>query len=460
MKPLISGATQSGLDPSAVDRAVHAEERLLQAAYLDPVTNLYSRRLISAIIEEQIVRARRDARPFAVVDIDLERFRLINTTFGANFGDSVLREVAARLSRHIGDADSIARVAADEFLLVLPGRVRGIALDRVLSVLLQDLTKHPLTIDGQEIFVSARVGVAVFPEDGGTVADLIARASRDLVRPGGRERVVEDRELFQLETGLHRALTDGELHPFYQPQVDLHSGRVMAAESLLRWLRPDQTMISPAVFIPLAETTGLIGPVSTRVMERVLLDLDRWIQQGLRAVPLAINLSARLFSDTWFDQTLLPLLDAGGIPPSHIKFELTETALLEDADRTRQAMKKVRDRGFSFALDDFGTGYSSLSHLHRFPIDEIKIDKSFITGIADNPREQKIVASMINLAHALDITVVAEGIETSEQLSLLRGFGCDLGQGFLFDPALSAGEFAIRLDAVHNLSFSPPPDQP
>ncbi len=340
-------------DRSNLTRAVRAEEKLLHTAYLDPVTSLYSRRLISTIVEEQVTRSQQTGRPFVVVDLDLDHFRRINTAFGAAFGDAVLRGVAERLSGLVGDADSLARVAPDEFLLVLPGRKRGAALDRWLATLLRTLTEQSLIIDDQEIFVSARIGVAAFPDDGGNGADLIARAGRNLMRSKSDGPTTDGPELFLLETALHRALDRDEFRLCYQPQIDLGSGRVVAAESLLRWPRPDLSMISPAIFIPLAETTGLIGPVSVWVVNRLLADLRDWARMDLREVPVGLNLSARLFSDSWLDRALLPILEGSGISPHRVKLELTETALLEDADRTYRIMEKMRDRGFTLAVQVF-----------------------------------------------------------------------------------------------------------
>ena len=441
-----------GAEPiGAAGPVSESDERLIRISYFDAVTGTYNRQLLTGILAEAVNRSRGGGSPLTVIALDIDRFRMINEAFGQPFGDEVLREVARRLAAVLRPQDALARVASDEFAVVLPGVGDEWAghVDRLLAAV-----ERPFIAGGVRIGLSASTGVARFPDDGETAEDLLEHAGAALARVkarhlrrvnrqpyGGRSGA---RERLLLEARLRDALERCELTIHLQPQVCLASGRLCGAEALVRWTDSDEGPVPPDRFVPLAEESGLIGRLGEQVLRAAVDAVAGWQGQSVGPVPVAVNLSALQFAGFDLEAILRRLLDEHGLDPGWIKLELTETALLDNADHTCTLMERLRSQGLSFSLDDFGTGFSSLSHLHQFPIDEIKIDRSFVARITTSDTHRRIVRALVNLAHDLGKTVVAEGIETQAQCDDLRAFGCDYGQGFLFDRALPPALFAER----------------
>ncbi|WP_051340475.1 putative bifunctional diguanylate cyclase/phosphodiesterase [Azospirillum halopraeferens] len=428
-----------------------ADQRLIRMSYFDPVTGLYNRQLLAGILTEAVRRCHSEGAPLTVVALDIDRFRMINEAFGQPFGDDVLREVARRLSECLRPQDSLARVASDEFAVILPG-VNGehpVHVDRLLRAV-----DRPFDGGDVRISLSASAGTASFPDAGDTAEDLLEHAGSVLARVKARHLRRIDRQPYSgrdgarerllLEGRLRDALERRDLVIHLQPQVCLESGRLCGAEALVRWTDPDDGPVPPDRFVPLAEESGLIGVLGEQVLRAVVETAAHWQMCDGQPVPLAVNLSAVQMAGFDVETLLTRLLAEHALDPAWLKLELTETALLDSTDHTRTLMERLRRHGLSFSLDDFGTGFSSLSHLHQFPIDEIKIDRSFVTLITTSETHRRIVRAVINLAHELGKTVVAEGIETPQQRDDLRSFGCDFGQGYLFDRALPPAQFAER----------------
>lgn len=453
------------------------EERLLRATYLDPLTGAYNRCLLDPILSVAIDRAGRRGERLAVLNVDLDRFQRLNNALGRAAGDQILRTVTRRLIEGIGESDAVARVADDGFVLVLANADPGPVLDRQLDRLVRTL-RQPVMIDGLEIVVSASVGMAIYPDDGDS-PEALARAATlalDQVKrraavmcvspvdgsspgddvagngsarddlgvglPSRRDRIAGARETFLLEQQLRRAIEHGELVLHFQPQVALADGRLVGAEALVRWPHHERGLIPPARFIPLAEETGLIQPLGEWTLHAALRHIAGWKAMRAPLVPIAVNLSACQLSSPGIDHTVGRMLDDSGVDPRWLKLELTETALLQDSAHPLAMMERIRTLGVAFALDDFGTGYSSLSHLCRFPIETVKIDRSFITRLREGGPYTKVVRAVIRLAHSLGMPIIAEGVESPAQRERLRTLRCDTVQGFLVSQPLTADDFA------------------
>ncbi|MGQ9367449.1 putative bifunctional diguanylate cyclase/phosphodiesterase [Azospirillum sp. ST 5-10] len=416
----------------------------------DTVTGVYSRPLLVDVLARILQRCDVTGAPLAVVDIDIDRFRMINEAFGQPFGDAVLRDVARRLAGCLRHDDVLARIASDEFAVILPA-VGGDLEERVAA--LAAAIERPYAAEDGRIGLSACLGTARFPADGATAEELLehagaalarakARRARAAVHNGGGPAEARDRLL--LEGRLRDALDGDALTIHLQPQVGLSSGRLCGAEALVRWTDGAGRPVPPDRFVPLAEEAGLIAALGERVLRAAMTTVAGWQRLASRPFAVGVNLSALQFAGFGLEDLVSGLLEETGVDPAWIKLELTETALLEDAEHTCALMERLRERGMRFSLDDFGTGFSSLSHLHQFPIDEIKIDRSFVARMAGSAAHRCIVRAVIELAHDLGKTVVAEGVETEDQRRALHALGCDSGQGYLFDAALPPDRFAER----------------
>lgn len=449
------------LDTADTVAAVPTEERLLQISYFDTLTGAYNRALFEQVVRTAIASDaisgtgsdRGCRRGFALLDLDIDRFRLINEAFGQEFGNTVLRDIVRRLSTLLGPDDTLARIASDEFGIVLADTTEGPDLDHRIETVL-NVVAEPISIENTSLSVSASIGVSIYPQDGSTAEALFRHAGAALARArtlnarkyqretGSSE--AKARELLVLESHLRTVVRQRALTVHFQPQVDLRNGVLSGAEALVRWTDPVLGAVPPDRFIPLAETTGLIPAVGEFVLRIAVGQWATWRRAHGLAAPLAVNLSAIQFIGDTLEPLVASVLRENELPPDLLDLELTETALLSEARHTRGVMDAIQVLGVRFSLDDFGTGYSSLSHLHQFPISRIKIDKSFTARLTEDRAHEKIVRAIIMLAHELDLTVVAEGVETETQRALLAEMGCDYGQGYLFDRALSPEEFERR----------------
>lgn len=435
-----------------------AEAELKRQASHDALTGLPNRALLQDRIEQAIAFAKRSSRSVWVALIDLDRFKHVNDTLGHKAGDVLLQQIAARLKHAVRQADTVARLGGDEFVLILPepaddgepAAAPTAALQRILQAVAQ-----PLTIDGFEFFPTCSIGVAAYPADGTDAETLLMRADMAMYRAkeSGRNDVhfytaaidAQSLERLYMESELRHALERDQFVLHYQPQVDLCSGRVIGTEALIRWQHPDLGMVPPARFIGMAEETGLIGAIGGWVLRTACTQNKAWHDAGLGHLKVAVNLSARQFSQKDLVREIASILAETGLASQYLEIELTESLVMNDVEHAIRALRELKVLGVQLAIDDFGTGYSSLAYLKRFPIDVLKIDRSFVRDMVVDPDSEAIVASIISLSHHLQMKVVAEGVETLQQLNYLRSHGCDEVQGNHFSRPLPPAELEQRL---------------
>jgi diguanylate cyclase (GGDEF)-like protein/PAS domain S-box-containing protein len=445
-----------------------AENEIQNLAYYDTLTGLPNRTFLQERLGRTIT-GRPRARPFAVMFLDLDRFKDVNDTLGHVFGDSMLKEVAARLSGCVRKHDTVLRLGGDEFVVVLPGVERDRDITNIARKILAILAE-PMLIDDHEIFSTASIGIALFPGDGQDIETLLKHADTAMYRAKeqgrnnfqyfSREMNLQAAEQRQLETFLRRALKEEEFFLVYQPQMELKTGRVVGVEALLRWRHQEQGILLPSSFVPLAEKSGLIIPVGEWVLRAACRQGKAWQDAGLPPLRLAVNLSGRQFKQYNLIGIIDDILCETGFDPTLLELELTESTLMEHAETTVQTLRGIKKMGIHLAIDDFGTGYSSLSHLKKFPLDRLKIDRSFIRDITFNVDDAVIAEAIIAMAQSLKLQVVAEGVERQDQLDFLSCRSCDEIQGFLLSPPVSADEITNFLLQEKNkndhISFTRP----
>jgi diguanylate cyclase (GGDEF)-like protein/PAS domain S-box-containing protein len=441
-----------------VSSRIQAEERMQYMATHDGLTGLPNRVLLNDRLEGALARAKRALRRTAVMFLDLDHFKDVNDTLGHRIGDELLKELARRLRGALRQTDLLARISGDEFVMVLEDLPDDAAPERVAAKVL-DEARRPFQIDGHEIHVSASLGLALFPEDGPNAEVLLKNADaamyyakemgRNSFRPYSADLAARRTRRLEIETALRRALKKGELSLYYQPIVELATGKVARAEALLRWLDPERGLVLPPAFIPLAEESGLGHEIGNWVMEAACRQARAWREGGLGDVVVCVNLSAGQLRDSTMIGDLKKILARTGCEPAWLQFEITETSMVRDLEGVSLTLAKLRALGVRIAIDDFGTGFSSLSHLRHLPVDALKIDKGFVAdieaasaaGARDIAGGTAIVSAVIGLARGLGLDVVAEGIEKESQLAFLRAQGCPAGQGYLLCPPLPAPEF-------------------
>lgn len=435
---------QIGVRSTNVDITQRKEDqaRIERMAHYDPLTNLPNRRLL----EQELARRTAEQQPFAVLFLDLSRFKNVNDSLGHAFGDQLLQRVAQRLQTVCPEDVRLCRFGGDEFVIVLPQATdKTAALDFARRLL--DEIERPLLVDNNELRISGTVGVAFYPEDGADSITLVRNADAAMYRAKrrGQDRIAvyhadysrEAAHFVNIESELHRALQEGEFLPYYQPQVDLQSGRIVALEALARWQHPVHGLVLPCQFIPVAEETGQITELGKQMLAQVLADLGRWRLLGC-AVPIAINVSPRQFTDREFWQLLHDGVTAGHCDPALLELEITEQVFLGDIDAAADRLHELRAAGFSVALDDFGSGYSSFNYLRQLPVASLKLDRAFITDVVQAPVSRAILRATIGLCDELDLRLVAEGVETEAQRAVLIGHHCRRAQGYLFHHPLAA----------------------
>ncbi|HMR32038.1 MAG TPA: EAL domain-containing protein [Geminicoccaceae bacterium] len=430
------------------------EETLRNLAYLDPLTGLPNRLLFHDRLVQAMERARRSHQILAVLLVDLDRFKLINDSLGLEKGDQVLRAVAERLGRTLRRSDTVARLGGDEFMLLVASAANAEAAGKVAQKVL-DTLRPPFNVNGHELTTSASIGIALFPHDGDDADTLIKNADTALSRAKEQGRnhfqfYTNDMnamafERLMLESRLRKALEQGELVLYYQPQVSLQTGRIVGVEALVRWFHPDLGMVPPAEFIPLAEETGLIVPIGEWVLRTACRDGRRWQELGFKPLRVAVNLSARQFQQRDLVDVVARVLDETLLPATDLELELTESVIMRDAAESVRRLRELTALGIHLAVDDFGTGYSSLGYLRTFPIRSLKIDRSFIRDIDRDPNGAAIAQAIIALASSLSLKAIAEGVETREQLDMLRGWGCEEMQGYYFCRPVPADELLSLL---------------
>ena len=429
-----------------------AEERLHHLAYYNELTGLPNRTLFTRLVDQALMVAQRNELSGCVLFIDLNRFKLVNDTLGRRIGDELLRQVAARFRGALREEDVVAHLAGDEFAVGLFD-IRQHFEATTVAQKLQAALEAPFLIDGHDLGVGASVGISVYPQDG-TDADTLLRAADIAMERAKEVHANPDNsvafysldmnkgmhERMRIESGLRHALGHGELMLCYQPKFEIGSDRIVGAEALVRWVHPERGMVPPSEFIPLAETTGLIVQVGEWVLEQACAQAAVWQRAGMRPFRLAVNVSAREFTES-LPNRVAETLARYGLAPCWLELEITESTLMHDIDRVIGIMDRINALGVALSLDDFGTGYSSLSYLKRFPIHTLKIDRSFTTGIPHDASDCAIASTIISIGRQLGHRVIAEGVETLEQLEFLRQNGCDEVQGYLYAAPLPAARF-------------------
>jgi diguanylate cyclase (GGDEF)-like protein len=426
------------LPMAAIHRAAREAARNEHLAKHDGLTGLANRILFMDRAEQALVLARRRGDAVAVIIMDLDRFKEINDTLGHHHGDVLLREVGARLEGAVRESDTVARLGGDEFAVLLCGVAAppesGVAIAETLLVALRE----PFVVDGLALDVSASLGISWYPDDAGDIDTLMQHADIAMYRAkangGGYELYIADHDhhtvrRLAMATELRRAIADEALTVHYQPKVDVRTGLVTGVEALARWERPGLGMVSPDEFIPLAEHTGLIHPLTTLVLSTSLRQARAWETQGLD-LSVAVNLSARSLADRLLPGHVAELLEAEGADPTRLELEITESMIMADPTRAMSVLRRLNAMGVRLAIDDFGTGYSSLAQLKRLRAHTIKIDRSFVMQMSSDPSDAVIVRSIVELARNLGLTSVAEGVEDEQTLRALRGIGCDQAQGY------------------------------
>ncbi|HET7272893.1 MAG TPA: EAL domain-containing protein [Rubrobacter sp.] len=438
----------------------NAEDKLARLAQYDPLTNLANRALFHDRLEHALARAERREGMLALLFLDLDRFKAVNDTLGHVGGDALLKQVGDRISARIRESDTVARLGGDEFAIIIEDVVEARDAARVAEDLVKILSE-PFIVNGHEIPMGVSIGIAVSPpsKDNRLLKDADAAMYR-AKREGGNnhqfyteEMNVQASERLMLERDLRYAMDRDELLLHYQPQVDLATGDIVGAEALLRWRHHERGLVSPADFIPVLEETGHIVSVGEWVLEEASRQASVWQDSGFAPVRVAVNLSARQLGRGGLMHAVGRALEVSGLDPECLELEITETLLVEDSEaglRSVELLKKAVS-GLRISIDDFGTGYSSLYRLKTLPIDRLKIDRAFIGGVMTDPEDSAITATVISLAHELNLQVTAEGVETPEQLAFLRERGCDEAQGFYFSRPLPAHEFVRLLDGSRQL---------
>ena len=430
-----------------VSERKQAEATITYQAYHDQLTSLPNRTLFHDRLGQAMVQAKRHGQSMAVMFLDLDRFKVVNDTLGHQIGDALLQAVAQRLKACLREGDTLSRIGGDEFMLLLPlihSRENVILIaEKVLAAL-----KAPFNIDGNEIFIGVSIGIALYPEDGDSRETLIKHA--DIAMYHAKDHGRNNFKFFtnelnkalsgrlSVENDMRHALQEGQFQVYYQPQVEMESQRIRGMEALIRWNHPRRGLVQPDDFISIAEDCGLINPISDFVLNAVCRQSNLWSAAGLPTPTLAVNISARQIEHPRFVERFMETLLGGCAKGEGIEVEITESALMRDVDGAIAKLRKLADQGVDISIDDFGTGYSSLSYLKKLPVHTLKIDRSFIHDLNSHKSGATIVAGITAMAKGLKLNVVAEGVETEEQLNYLRDLGCDAYQGFFYSRPVSA----------------------
>ena len=430
---------------------IRAEETIRHQAYHDSLTGLPNRLLFEDRLSLAVAQARRAKEMLGILFIDLDRFKVINDTLGHNIGDQLLKVLGERLVCCMRDGDTVARMGGDEFTVLLP-KIR--AQDDVIRTAerIFKIFKPPFLIDQHELYVSGSMGISIYPQSGDSPQALLKNADialyqvkdaggHNLFRIYSSEMDTSSLERLSLESALRQAIERNELTLHFQPRINLITGKITGAEALVRWNRPHLGMVSPAAFIPVAEETGLILPIGNWVLMAACRQVKEWETAGYPSLPVSVNLSARQIHQGDIFEEVVKVLNETDLSPQSLELELTESHLMKNTESVNRLLHELNDMGVRLSIDDFGTGYSSLSYLKRFPIHTLKIDQSFIRNITVDSNDAIIAQTVIRMAHSLGLRSVAEGVETVEQLDILKSLGCDEAQGYYFSKPLPGAEF-------------------
>ena len=434
-----------------------ANKQLRHLATHDALTGLPNRVLMDDRIGQCIALADRQKQTFAVIVLDVDRFKMVNDSFGHRVGDELLKEVALRLKEVVRDVDTVARLGGDEFVLIITQSPEADAAENVAARIIE-VMQTPVRIAGIDVHTTSSMGIAFYPRDASTIEALLAHADAAMyfAKQKGRNNFqcfmprmdTATQEKVRLETDMHVALERGQFQLHYQPKVNTATGAMHGAEALLRWTHPELGEIPPSKFIPIAEESGLIGAIGAWVGREACRQARAWQDNGLPWLRVAVNLSASQFRQGDLLSTIRDALDTAGLEARFLEVELTESVVMSDPEESIAILEQLSAMGVLVSVDDFGTGYSSMSYLRRLPIDKIKIDRGFIGEVMSRPDDASIVRAIVSLAHSLKLKVVAEGVESVEQLEFLKTLGCDQYQGFHFSPALPAAQFEALVRAT------------
>jgi diguanylate cyclase (GGDEF)-like protein/PAS domain S-box-containing protein len=447
-----------------VSQNKQTQDKLNHLAYHDALTDLPNQVLFKDRLKQAIAYSRRTDQMHAVLLLNLDRFKTINDSLGYMAGDRLLQSVAQRLASCVRDSDTVARFGGDEFAILLTQISRAQDAANAARAI-KEVLDQAFIFDEQEVFISTSIGISLYPHDDRDTAGLLKNAGTALDRAkvqggnnyqfytaGGTTRALKQ---LVLESNLRGALERAEFVVHYQPQVTIPDFHLVGMEALVRWKHPSLGMLYPSEFVPLAEDSGLIIALGDWVMRVACLQNKLWQDKGLAPMRLSVNFSARQFQQPSFISTVAEILKETNLDPRWLEMELTESSIMKEPELAIEKLHELKLMGIKVAIDDFGTGYSSLNYLKRFPIDTLKIDKSFVSDVCKDPHDTAIVRAIITLGHALDLMVIAEGVETQEQLQYLTSLGCDVVQGFLFSKSLSAPVFEELLVEQRRLLYQP-----
>jgi diguanylate cyclase len=431
-----------------------ANAQLQHVATHDALTGLPNRLLLADRLDQAIAQAERHRYRFAVLVVDLDRFKSVNDSLGHMAGDALLKEVSRRLALTLRKADTLARLGGDEFVLILNEITGPQDAESVASKVLADFAR-PVIVSELELHTSASIGISICPDDGTDAQTLLQHADAAMYHAKNNGRNAYQffapamnafaRERLELENGLRRALEQREFVLHFQPKVDVRSGRIDSAEALLRWRHPTRGLIAPMEFVPLAEETGIIVPIGEWVIREACRQAYAWQAAGLRPLRVAVNLSAKQFRQKNLVDVVRAALTTARLEPHYLEIELTESSVMQDAEQSIEILRDMSKLGVCISVDDFGTGYSSLSYLRRLPLDKLKIDRAFIRELATSRDDAEIVRAIVSLAHSLHLKVIAEGVETPDQLEFLRGLGCDQYQGYHYSAPVPNNAFVAMM---------------
>ncbi len=443
-----------------VKRIVESEknrQKVKRLEFHDSLTGLPNRTLLLDRLESATLRAQRNKSMMALLMVDIDNLKLINETLGHHNGDKVISSVANRLRKKIRTTDTLSRSGGDEFNLIIEN-IQQLEDVGLMAEKFSRAIEHSMTIMDQDIHIKASIGISIYPQDGEDIGSLLSNADSALYRAKDRGGNVYEfyspelgktaRRRLELENNLRRALDNDELVVYYQPKVDLITDEANGMEALVRWNHPEQGIIPPDEFIPIAEETGLIIQLGQQVIEKSCAQFKRWQDENIPVTNISINVSARQFKEQDLVTLLQQTLDKHQLDATHIELELTESTLLKNENQAESILNQLHDMGVKISIDDFGTGYASLSYLKRLPIDIIKIDKSFTDGILHDPDDIAIVNAIFGLAKGFEIKLVAEGIETQGQLDKIKELGIDYGQGYFWSPPLPADQYVALLEKL------------
>ncbi len=437
-----------------------AEQRARELADFDPLTGLPNRRLLNDRFTQLLASAEREGSEIALIFLDLDHFKRVNDSLGHSVGDELLRAVAQRLSSVVRKVDTLARLGGDEFIIALPG-IRAGAAAEVAGRLLE-ICGTPFSVGGHDLIITPSLGISLYPDDGRDFEILLRNADaamykakeagRNAFRFYSSEMNVATLKHLLMESGLRRGLGAREFVLHYQPLVHVETGGIIGVEALIRWQNPEVGLVSPDHFIHVAEDIGLINPIGEWVLREACRQLRAWQDAGLPTLMVAVNVSPIQFRQPGFVDTVASALAASGLNPRFLELELTERTVMQDAEQTLDTLLALNRMGVELAVDDFGTGYSSLAYLKRFPVGKLKIDRSFIRNLAFDMDDRAITSTILSMGRGLRLEVLAEGVETQEQYDILRGFGCELVQGYHFSRPLPPEQFVAFLKNYSSVS--------